>query len=132
LQILWRQKATVAYTRRFFPQALQAAAELKDLSRGLVQGLGLCFYPHLKCLKRFIVLLPGAAVRIAEDLRMRAGLSLSYDAASRREYGLPNGPHQYTRTPGQPLSSPPFVTDDLPQFAHGSLCSLVSGFPFRL
>jgi hypothetical protein len=34
------------------------------------------------------VLFPGAAVRIAEDLRMRAGLSLSYDAASRREYGL--------------------------------------------
>jgi hypothetical protein len=24
----------------------------------LVQSLGLCFYPHLKCLKRFIVLLP--------------------------------------------------------------------------
>jgi ATP-dependent DNA ligase len=37
----------------------------------------------LKCLKRFIVLLPGAAVRVAEDLRTRAGLSLSYDAASR-------------------------------------------------
>jgi hypothetical protein len=54
-----------------------------------VQSLGLCFYPHLKCLKRFIVLLPGAAVRIAEDLRKRADLSLSYDAiASRREYGL--------------------------------------------
>jgi hypothetical protein len=51
----------------------------------LAQSLGLCFYPHLKCLKRFIVLLPGAAVRIAEDLRTRAGLSLSYDAiASRR------------------------------------------------
>jgi hypothetical protein len=46
----------------------------------LVQSLGLCFYPHLKCLKRFIVLLPGAAVRIAEDLRTRAGLSFSYDA----------------------------------------------------
>ena len=40
-----------------------------------MQSLGLCFYPHLKCLKRFIVRLPGAAVRIAEDLRMRAGLS---------------------------------------------------------
>jgi hypothetical protein len=76
----------------------------------LVQSLGLCFYPHLKCLKRFIVLLPGAAVRIAEDLRMRAGLSLSYDAARRREYWLPNDPHPYTRTPSQPLPSPPFVT----------------------
>jgi hypothetical protein len=43
LQILWWQKATVAYTRRFFPQALQAAAELKDLSRGLLQSLGLWF-----------------------------------------------------------------------------------------
>jgi hypothetical protein len=88
----------------------------------LVQSLGLCFYPHLKCLKRFIVLLPGAAVRVAEDLRMCASLSLTYDAiASRREYGFPNDPHPYTRTPGQPLSSPPFVTDDLPQFAHGSM-----------
>jgi hypothetical protein len=67
LQILWWQKATVAYTRRFFPQALQAAAELKDLSRGLVQSLGFCFYPHLKCLKRFIVLLPDPAARIAND-----------------------------------------------------------------
>jgi hypothetical protein len=45
------------------------------------------FHSHLKCLKRFIVLLPGAALRVAEDLRMRAGLSLSHDAASRREYG---------------------------------------------
>jgi hypothetical protein len=71
----------------------QAAAELKDLSRGLVQSLDLCFDPHLKCLKRFIVLLPGAAVRIAEDLRMRAGLSLSYDAAGRREYRFPNDLH---------------------------------------
>jgi hypothetical protein len=39
----------------------------------LVQSLGLCFYPHLKCLKRFIVLLPDASVRIAEDLRTREG-----------------------------------------------------------
>jgi hypothetical protein len=76
----------------------------------LVQSLGLCFYPLLKCLKRFIVLLPGAAVRVAEDLRTRAGLSLSYDAAGRREYRFPKGPHQYTRTSGQPLPSPPFVT----------------------
>jgi hypothetical protein len=56
----------------------------------LVQSLGLCFYPLLKCLKRFIVLLPDAAVWVAEDLRTRAGLSLSYDAiASRREYRFP-------------------------------------------
>jgi hypothetical protein len=80
----------------------------------LVQSLGLCLDPHLKCLKRFIVLLPGAAVRIAEDLRTRAGLSLSYDAAGRREYRLPNDPHPYTRTPSQPLPSPPFIMDDLP------------------
>jgi hypothetical protein len=52
-----------------------------------MQSLGFCFYPHLKRLKRFIVLLPDTAVRIAEDLRTRAGLSLSYDAAGRREYG---------------------------------------------
>jgi hypothetical protein len=56
-----------------------------------VQSLGLCFYPLLKCFKRFILLLPlqDAGAWVAEDLRMRAGLSLSYDAASRREYGLP-------------------------------------------
>jgi hypothetical protein len=29
------------------------------------------------CLKRFIVLLPDAALRVADDLRARAGLSLS-------------------------------------------------------
>jgi hypothetical protein len=63
-----------------------------------MQSLGLFFYSLLKSLKRFIVLLPDAAVRIAEDLRMRAGLSLSYDAASRREYWLPNDPHPYTWT----------------------------------
>jgi hypothetical protein len=38
------------------------------------------FHPLLKCLKRLIALLPDAALRIAEDLRTRAGLSLSYDA----------------------------------------------------
>jgi hypothetical protein len=54
-----------------------------------VQSLGLFFYSLLKRLKRFIVLLPDAAVRVADDLRTRAGLSLSYDAiASRREYGF--------------------------------------------
>jgi hypothetical protein len=36
-----------------------------------VQSLGLCFDPLLKCLKRFIVLLPDAAVRIAEDQSSR-------------------------------------------------------------
>jgi hypothetical protein len=41
--------------------------ELKDLSRGLVQGLGLFFYSLLKCLKRFIALLPDPAARIAND-----------------------------------------------------------------
>jgi hypothetical protein len=57
-----------------------------------VQSLGLFVYSLLKCLKRFIVLLPDAAVWVAEDLRTRAGLSLSYDAiASRREYGLRDG-----------------------------------------
>jgi hypothetical protein len=56
---------------------LQAAAEPKDLSRGLVQSLGFCFYPHLKCLKRFILLLPDAAVRVAEDLRTRSDVSAS-------------------------------------------------------
>jgi hypothetical protein len=56
--------------------------ELKNLSRGLVQSLSLCFDPLLKCIKRFIVLLPNAAVWVAEDLRTRAGLSVSYDAAS--------------------------------------------------
>jgi hypothetical protein len=71
----------------------------------LVQSLGLCFDPLLKCLKRFIVLLPDAAARVAEDLRTRAGLSLSYDAASRREYGLPNSQHQYTRTSGRDCST---------------------------
>ena len=67
--------------------------ELKDLSRGLVQSLGFCFDPLLKCLKSFIVLLPDAAARIAEDLPTRAGLSLSYDAAGRREYRFPNDVH---------------------------------------
>ena len=43
---------------------------------------------------------------VAEDLRTRAALSPSYDAADRREYRFPNGPHQYTRTSGQPLPSP--------------------------
>jgi hypothetical protein len=62
---------------------------LKELARASprAQSLGLCFDPLLKCLKRFMVLLPGAAVRIAEDLRTRAGLSLSYDAAGRDEPG---------------------------------------------
>jgi hypothetical protein len=55
-----------------------------------LQSLCLCFYPLLKCLKRFVVLLPGAVARVAEDLRTRAGLSLSYDAAGRREYRFPN------------------------------------------
>jgi hypothetical protein len=32
-----------------------------------VQSFGLCFDPLLKCLKRFIVLLPDAAVRVAND-----------------------------------------------------------------
>jgi hypothetical protein len=41
--------------------------ELKDLSRGLVQSLGFFFYSLLKSLKRFIVLLPDAALRIADD-----------------------------------------------------------------
>jgi hypothetical protein len=87
-----------------------------------VQSLGLCFYPLLKCLKRFIVLLPDAAVRIADDECRGAGLSLSYDAiASRREYGFPNGVHHYKWTPSQPVPSPPFVTNDLPQFAHDSM-----------
>jgi hypothetical protein len=54
-----------------------------------LQSLTLCFYP-LKCLKRFVVLLPGAVARFAEDLRTRSGLSLSYDAAGRREYRFPN------------------------------------------
>jgi hypothetical protein len=35
---------------------------------------------NLGCLKRFIVLLPDAAVLVADDLRTRAGLSSSYDA----------------------------------------------------
>jgi hypothetical protein len=35
------------------------------------------FHPLLECLKRFIVLLPDAAMRIADDFRTRAGLSLS-------------------------------------------------------
>jgi hypothetical protein len=97
----------------------------------LAQSLGLFFYSLLKCLERFIVLLPGAAVRIAEDLRTRAGLSLSYDAAGRREYRFPNDPHQYTWTPSWPLLSLPFSTDDLPQFAHDSM-SRGWGFPFHL
>jgi hypothetical protein len=71
------------------------------------------------------LLLPGAAVRIAEDLRTRAGLSLSYDAAGRREYRFPNDPHQYTWTPSWPLLSLPFSTDDLPQFAHCRPSALV-------
>jgi hypothetical protein len=87
-----------------------------------VQSLGLFVYSLLKCLKRFIVLLPDAAVWVAEDLRTRAGLSLSYNAiASRREYRLPNDPHQYTWTPSWPLLSLPFRTDDLWQFAHGRM-----------
>ena len=32
------------------------------------------FHPLVKCLKRLIVLLPGAAVRVADDLRTRARL----------------------------------------------------------
>jgi hypothetical protein len=51
----------------FSAGVLQPAAELKDLSRGLAQSLGLCFDPLLKCLKRFIVLLPDPATRIAND-----------------------------------------------------------------
>jgi hypothetical protein len=96
----------------FSAGVLQPAAELKDLSRGLAQSLGLCFYPLLKCLKRFIELLPDAAVSVAEDLRTRAGLSLSYDAiASRREYRFPKDPHPHTWTPSWPLLSPPFRAD---------------------
>jgi hypothetical protein len=43
------------------------------------------FHSLLKFLKRFTALLPDAALRVADDLRTRAGLSPSYDAiASRR------------------------------------------------
>jgi hypothetical protein len=79
----------------------------------LVQSLGLCFDPLLKCFKRFIVLLPDAAVWVAEDLRTRAGLSPSYDAiASRREYWFKNNAHKYKWPPSWPRPSPPFVTDN--------------------
>jgi hypothetical protein len=79
----------------------------RPVSRSLlvvwVQSLGLCFYPHLKCRKRFIVLLPGTPVRIADDECRGAGLSLSYDAiASRREYGFHNYVHHYKWTPSEP------------------------------
>jgi hypothetical protein len=88
------------------PQALQAAVELKDLPRGLAQNVGLFFYSLLKCLKRFIVLLPDAALRVADDLRTRADLSLSYDAiANRREYGFPKSVHHYKWTSSQPAPS---------------------------
>jgi hypothetical protein len=51
----------------------------------LAQSLGFFFYSLLKCLKRFIALLPDAAV--PEDLRTRAGLSPSYNAiASGRHF----------------------------------------------
>ena len=42
-----------------------------------MQSLGLFFYSLLKCLKRFIVLLPDAAVWVAEDLRTRLDVSAS-------------------------------------------------------
>jgi hypothetical protein len=59
------------------------------------------------------VLLPDAALRVAEDLRTRAGLSLSYDAiASRREYWFKNNAHKYKWPPSWPRPSPPFVTDN--------------------
>jgi hypothetical protein len=98
----------------------------------LVQSLGLCFYPLLKCLKRFIVLLPDAAVRVADDLRTRAGLSLSYDAiASRRECGFPNDVHHYKWTPSWPSCrrrSSRMISCSLLII----LRFLLSGFPFRL
>lgn len=72
--------------------ALSLALVSRSAAR-LVQSLGLCFYPLLKCLKRFILLHPGAAVRIADDECRGASLSLPYDAiASRREYRFPNDP----------------------------------------
>jgi hypothetical protein len=46
--------------------------------------VGSGFHSLLKCFKRFIVLLPDAAVWVAEELRTRAGWSLSYDAIASR------------------------------------------------
>ena len=59
----------------------------QQITRSSDASLGLFFYSLLKGLKRFIGLLPDAAVWVAEDLRTRAGLSPSYNAiASGREY----------------------------------------------
>jgi hypothetical protein len=91
-----------------FNLALSLALVSRSPAR-LVQSLGLCFDPLLKCLKRFIVLLPGAALRIADDECRGAGLSLSYDATGRREYRFHNSGHHYKWTPSQPVPSPPFL-----------------------
>ena len=63
---------------------LGAARTSESCADGLWKVLSSCqvvsgdFHPLLKCLKRFIVLLPDAAVWVCDDLRLRA--ALSYDA----------------------------------------------------
>jgi DNA replication protein DnaC len=91
----------------------------------LAQSLGLCFDPLLKCLKRFILLLPDAPVRIAADECRGAGLSLSYDAiTSRRQYRFPNDPRARPcrRRRSSRMISRSLLID---------LCSPVSGFRQR-
>ena len=80
------------------PQALQAAVELKDLSRGLAQSVGLFFYSLLKCLKSFIVLLPNAVVgsprifALAPVCRLPTTLPVGESTGSQKVFITTNGP----------------------------------------
>jgi hypothetical protein len=68
--------------------------------------------------KETYVMCNGVKLAMRRDYRWVSIDTVERRYTSGREYGFPNDPHHYAWTPSQSLPSPPFVTDDLPQFAH--------------